>query len=77
VVTGKIRRSKDPLKLASTTNVRDMARVPLGVVHARKAIDGLRPDVVLATGGYVAVPGWLAGWLRGVPSSSGDARADC
>jgi UDP-N-acetylglucosamine--N-acetylmuramyl-(pentapeptide) pyrophosphoryl-undecaprenol N-acetylglucosamine transferase len=60
VVTGKIRRSKNPLKLASPANVRDMARVPLGVVQARKAIEAFQPDVVLATGGYVAVPAGLA-----------------
>jgi UDP-N-acetylglucosamine--N-acetylmuramyl-(pentapeptide) pyrophosphoryl-undecaprenol N-acetylglucosamine transferase len=56
VATGKIRRSKNPLKLASPSNVADMSRVPLGVLQARKAINGFRPDVVLATGGYVAVP---------------------
>jgi UDP-N-acetylglucosamine--N-acetylmuramyl-(pentapeptide) pyrophosphoryl-undecaprenol N-acetylglucosamine transferase len=60
VVTGKIRRSKNPLKLASPANMRDMARVPLGVVQARKAVDQFGPDVVLATGGYVAVPAGLA-----------------
>ncbi|MEU1408755.1 UDP-N-acetylglucosamine--N-acetylmuramyl-(pentapeptide) pyrophosphoryl-undecaprenol N-acetylglucosamine transferase [Streptomyces sp. NPDC005728] len=60
VVTGKIRRSKNPLKLASPANVRDMARVPLGVIQARRAIDQFQPDVVLATGGYVAVPAGLA-----------------
>ncbi|WP_031174030.1 UDP-N-acetylglucosamine--N-acetylmuramyl-(pentapeptide) pyrophosphoryl-undecaprenol N-acetylglucosamine transferase [Streptomyces durhamensis] len=60
VVTGKIRRSKNPLKLASPANVRDMARVPLGVIQARRAIDQFEPDVVLATGGYVAVPAGLA-----------------
>ncbi|MGW4825224.1 UDP-N-acetylglucosamine--N-acetylmuramyl-(pentapeptide) pyrophosphoryl-undecaprenol N-acetylglucosamine transferase [Streptomyces sp. NPDC004227] len=60
VVTGKIRRSSNPLKLASPANVRDMARVPLGVMQARKAIAKFRPDVVLATGGYVAVPAGLA-----------------
>ncbi|MEV7505739.1 glycosyltransferase, partial [Streptomyces sp. NPDC093018] len=60
VATGKIRRSKNPLKMASPANVRDMARVPLGVLQARRAIDGFRPDVVLATGGYVAVPAGLA-----------------
>ncbi|MCX2927425.1 UDP-N-acetylglucosamine--N-acetylmuramyl-(pentapeptide) pyrophosphoryl-undecaprenol N-acetylglucosamine transferase [Streptomyces sp. NEAU-W12] len=60
VVTGKIRRSKNPLKLVSPANVRDMARVPLGVLQARKAIEQFRPDVVLATGGYVAVPAGLA-----------------
>ena len=56
VATGKIRRSSNPLKLVSPSNVADMSRVPLGVLQARKAINGFRPDVVLATGGYVAVP---------------------
>ncbi|MFJ1812332.1 MULTISPECIES: UDP-N-acetylglucosamine--N-acetylmuramyl-(pentapeptide) pyrophosphoryl-undecaprenol N-acetylglucosamine transferase [unclassified Streptomyces] len=60
VVTGKIRRSKNPLKLVSPANVRDMARVPLGVLQARRAIEQFQPDVVLATGGYVAVPAGLA-----------------
>nr|BFD88473.1 undecaprenyldiphospho-muramoylpentapeptide beta-N-acetylglucosaminyltransferase [Streptomyces sp. Xyl84] len=60
VATGKIRRSKNPLKLASPANVRDMARVPLGVIQARRAIEQFQPDVVLATGGYVAVPAGLA-----------------
>ncbi|GAB2912718.1 undecaprenyldiphospho-muramoylpentapeptide beta-N-acetylglucosaminyltransferase [Streptomyces mayteni] len=60
VATGKIRRSSNPLKMLGPANVRDMARVPLGVVQARKLITGFRPDVVLATGGYVAVPAGLA-----------------
>lgn len=60
VATGKIRRSGNPLKLVSPVNVKDMARVPLGVAQARKAIAAFRPDVVLATGGYVAVPAGLA-----------------
>ncbi|MFF1378733.1 glycosyltransferase [Streptomyces sp. NPDC058308] len=63
VATGKIRRSKNPLKLASPANVRDMARVPLGVAQARKLVADFHPDVVLATGGYVAVPGGLAARL--------------
>ncbi|MYQ96680.1 UDP-N-acetylglucosamine--N-acetylmuramyl-(pentapeptide) pyrophosphoryl-undecaprenol N-acetylglucosamine transferase [Streptomyces sp. SID4946] len=60
VATGKIRRSKNPIKMASPANVKDMARVPLGVLQARRAIDRFQPDVVLATGGYVAVPAGLA-----------------
>ncbi|WP_265651032.1 UDP-N-acetylglucosamine--N-acetylmuramyl-(pentapeptide) pyrophosphoryl-undecaprenol N-acetylglucosamine transferase [Streptomyces tauricus] len=56
VATGKIRRSKNPVKLVSPSNVADMSRVPLGVLQARKAINSFRPHVVLATGGYVAVP---------------------
>ncbi|WP_235032011.1 UDP-N-acetylglucosamine--N-acetylmuramyl-(pentapeptide) pyrophosphoryl-undecaprenol N-acetylglucosamine transferase [Actinacidiphila yanglinensis] len=60
VATGKIRRSANPLKMVSPANVRDMARVPLGVAQARRIIARFRPDVVLATGGYVAVPAGLA-----------------
>ncbi|MCZ1009128.1 UDP-N-acetylglucosamine--N-acetylmuramyl-(pentapeptide) pyrophosphoryl-undecaprenol N-acetylglucosamine transferase [Streptomyces lydicus] len=60
VATGKIRRSSNPLKMASPANLRDMARVPLGVAQARKIVSDFRPDVVLATGGYVAVPAGLA-----------------
>ncbi|MEV0112540.1 UDP-N-acetylglucosamine--N-acetylmuramyl-(pentapeptide) pyrophosphoryl-undecaprenol N-acetylglucosamine transferase [Streptomyces sp. NPDC050844] len=60
VATGKIRRSSNPLKMVSPANVRDMARVPLGVAQARKIVSDFRPDVVLATGGYVAVPAGLA-----------------
>jgi UDP-N-acetylglucosamine--N-acetylmuramyl-(pentapeptide) pyrophosphoryl-undecaprenol N-acetylglucosamine transferase len=60
VATGKIRRSSNPLMMMSATNMRDMARVPLGVAQARKLVADFRPDVVLATGGYVAVPAGLA-----------------
>ncbi|WP_431999294.1 UDP-N-acetylglucosamine--N-acetylmuramyl-(pentapeptide) pyrophosphoryl-undecaprenol N-acetylglucosamine transferase [Streptomyces sioyaensis] len=60
VATGKIRRSNNPLKMASPANIKDMARVPLGVAQARKVVADFRPDVVLATGGYVAVPAGIA-----------------
>ncbi|MFE3597988.1 glycosyltransferase [Streptomyces sp. NPDC059142] len=60
VATGKIRRSGNPLKMVSPANVRDMARVPLGVAQARKIVADFKPDVILATGGYVAVPAGLA-----------------
>ncbi|MEU8893402.1 UDP-N-acetylglucosamine--N-acetylmuramyl-(pentapeptide) pyrophosphoryl-undecaprenol N-acetylglucosamine transferase [Streptomyces sp. NPDC048442] len=63
VATGKIRRSSNPLKMVSPANVKDMARVPLGVAQARKIVADFRPDVVLATGGYVAVPAGLAARL--------------
>jgi UDP-N-acetylglucosamine--N-acetylmuramyl-(pentapeptide) pyrophosphoryl-undecaprenol N-acetylglucosamine transferase len=67
VVTGKIRRSSNPLKLISPANVKDMLRVPLGVLQARRIISGFRPDVVLATGGYVAVPVGMAAKMRRRP----------
>ncbi|OOC55151.1 MULTISPECIES: UDP-N-acetylglucosamine--N-acetylmuramyl-(pentapeptide) pyrophosphoryl-undecaprenol N-acetylglucosamine transferase [Nocardiopsis] len=63
VATGKIRRSKNPLKLVSPANIRDMANVPLGIAQARRLVAGFAPDAVLATGGYVAVPVGLAAKL--------------
>ncbi|MGH3374614.1 MAG: UDP-N-acetylglucosamine--N-acetylmuramyl-(pentapeptide) pyrophosphoryl-undecaprenol N-acetylglucosamine transferase [Actinoallomurus sp.] len=60
VATGKIRRSGNPLKLVSPANMKDMGRVPLGVAQARRLVSDFHPDVVLATGGYVAVPVGLA-----------------
>jgi UDP-N-acetylglucosamine--N-acetylmuramyl-(pentapeptide) pyrophosphoryl-undecaprenol N-acetylglucosamine transferase len=37
-----------------------MSRVPLGVAQARRIVTDFGPDVVFATGGYVAVPVGLA-----------------
>lgn len=67
VATGKIRRHSNPLKMVSPANVRDMARVPLGVAQARSAVSAFGPDVVLATGGYIAVPAGLAARMCRVP----------
>lgn len=63
VATGKIRRSNNPLKLASPANVKDMARVPIGAAQACRIVRHVQPDVVLSTGGYVAVPVGLAARL--------------
>jgi len=60
VATGKVRRSSNPLKLASPANIKDMGRVPLGAAQARSIVSDFKPDVVLSTGGYVAVPIGLA-----------------
>lgn len=51
VATGKIRRSSNPLKLASPANIKDMGRVPLGAAQARTIVSDFKPDVVLSTGG--------------------------
>ncbi|KII00059.1 UDP-diphospho-muramoylpentapeptide beta-N-acetylglucosaminyltransferase [Streptomonospora alba] len=60
VDTGKVRRSKNPLKLVSAENIRDMGKAFRGVFQSRRVVSDFRPDVVLATGGYVAVPVGLA-----------------
>ncbi len=64
IATGKLRRSsRGVLGLLTAANLRDLLRVPLGVVQAIRAVRGFRPDAVLATGGYVAVPTVVAAGL--------------
>jgi UDP-N-acetylglucosamine--N-acetylmuramyl-(pentapeptide) pyrophosphoryl-undecaprenol N-acetylglucosamine transferase len=65
VATGKLRRASNPLKMVTASNIRDLARVPLGVLQADRFVHRFRPDAVLATGGYVAVRVSLAArWSR-------------
>jgi UDP-N-acetylglucosamine--N-acetylmuramyl-(pentapeptide) pyrophosphoryl-undecaprenol N-acetylglucosamine transferase len=54
IPTGKLRR------YLSLRNLTDAARVPLGVLSARRALAAFRPDVVLSTGGFVSVPAVVA-----------------
>ena len=56
VPTGKLRRSGNPLKMINAENMRDMGRVPKGVLEARVIARRFQADVILSTGGYVAVP---------------------
>ena len=58
IPTGKLRR------YLSLRNLTDAARVPLGVLAARRALAAFRPDVVLSTGGFVSVPAVVA--ARGI-----------
>lgn len=68
VATGKLRRSsKGVLGLITADNLRDAFRVPVGVAESFAAVKRFRPDVVLATGGYVSVPPVIAAGLSGVP----------
>lgn len=68
VATGKLRRSsKGPLGLLTGANLRDAFRVPVGVLQAAGEVRKFRPDVVLATGGYVCVPPVIAASLLRVP----------
>ncbi|WP_435592794.1 UDP-N-acetylglucosamine--N-acetylmuramyl-(pentapeptide) pyrophosphoryl-undecaprenol N-acetylglucosamine transferase [Nocardia sp. bgisy118] len=67
VQVGKIRRDRNPLAMLSRVNLTDMGRVPVGAVQAVRALSAFKPDVVLATGGFVAVPVGLAARLLRVP----------
>ncbi len=61
IATGKLRR------YLSLENLVDQFRIPLGILQSLKIVRRFRPDVVLATGGYVAVPPVLAAFLLKVP----------
>jgi UDP-N-acetylglucosamine--N-acetylmuramyl-(pentapeptide) pyrophosphoryl-undecaprenol N-acetylglucosamine transferase len=62
IATGKLRR------YWSWRNVSDLALgVPAGLVQATVLLGRLRPRVVFATGGFVALPTVLAAALRGIP----------
>jgi UDP-N-acetylglucosamine--N-acetylmuramyl-(pentapeptide) pyrophosphoryl-undecaprenol N-acetylglucosamine transferase len=67
VSTGKLRRSRNPLRMISADNLRDIGRLGKGLMQARRAVRAFRPDVVLSTGGYVAVPVGLAARAADAP----------
>lgn len=54
--------------LAPWTVARNLGRLALGLIQAWRLVGHFRPDVILATGGYVCAPLVVAGWLRRVPS---------
>jgi UDP-N-acetylglucosamine--N-acetylmuramyl-(pentapeptide) pyrophosphoryl-undecaprenol N-acetylglucosamine transferase len=62
ISTGKLRRG---LALRNLTDVG--VRVPAGLAQAWRLLGRLRPDVVVATGGFVAVPPALAAAARRLP----------
>ncbi|MGH3913034.1 MAG: UDP-N-acetylglucosamine--N-acetylmuramyl-(pentapeptide) pyrophosphoryl-undecaprenol N-acetylglucosamine transferase, partial [Pseudonocardiaceae bacterium] len=67
IPTGKLRRASNPLKMISPANLRDIGRVIQGIVAARRIVRRFRPDAVLSTGGYVAVPVGLTARSARVP----------
>lgn len=62
IATGPL-RGANPLQAAQS-----LVRLAQGVGQAYRLIGAFRPNVVLATGGYVSVPALIAAWLRRCPS---------
>ena len=61
ISTGKLRRYISP------ENLLDQFRIPVGLAQSFYQIKRFKPDVVLATGGYVTVPPVAAAGLNKVP----------
>ncbi len=57
-------KGKGPVEL-----VKNLLRLPVGLVQAWRLIGTLRPDVVAGVGGYSTGPVLLAARLRGVPTT--------
>lgn len=53
--------------LAPLTVLRNLTRLVQGFTQAGRELRRFRPDVVLATGGYVTFPVGVAAWLRRIP----------
>jgi len=67
VQSGKLRRASHWRGLLSVKNLADAGRVPVGVLQSFSILRRFRPDVLLATGGYVSVPPVLAAFVLRVP----------
>ena len=68
IATGKLRRSsRGLLGMLTIANFRDMLAVPKGLIDAYRILRTYKPDVILSTGGYVAVPASIAAWLLHIP----------
>ena len=67
VQSGKLRRAATVRGLLTLKNLTDALRVPIGIGQAIGEVRRFRPDVVLATGGYVSVPTVIAAGLLGRP----------
>lgn len=63
VQSGKLRRAASVRGLLTVKNFTDALRVPVGIGQAMAEVRKFRPDVVLATGGYVSVPTVIAAGL--------------
>ena len=68
IATGKLRRSsRGLLGMLTIANFRDMFAVPKGLIDAYRILRAYKPDALLSTGGYVAVPASIAARLLNIP----------
>ncbi|MDM8529257.1 UDP-N-acetylglucosamine--N-acetylmuramyl-(pentapeptide) pyrophosphoryl-undecaprenol N-acetylglucosamine transferase [Anaerolineales bacterium HSG24] len=61
ITTGKLHRAINK-KL-----IPDLLRVPLGLIQSFRFLQATKPQLIFSSGGYVAVPVVIAGWMLGIP----------
>jgi UDP-N-acetylglucosamine--N-acetylmuramyl-(pentapeptide) pyrophosphoryl-undecaprenol N-acetylglucosamine transferase len=63
IESGKLRRAYNLFGYFTWANLKDVFRVPFGILQAIYQVKRFNPDVILSTGGYVSVPPVVAGWF--------------
>jgi UDP-N-acetylglucosamine--N-acetylmuramyl-(pentapeptide) pyrophosphoryl-undecaprenol N-acetylglucosamine transferase len=61
IPTGKFRRK------LSLKNITDILHIIRGIIKSYGIIKGFSPQIIVGTGGYVAVPAVIAGWFQKIP----------
>lgn len=61
VTTGKLRR------YLSIENLKDLFKIPLGIIQAFRILKKIKPDLVFAKGGFVSVPTASAAGILKIP----------
>lgn len=54
-------------KLSKSTQLKEILRIPLGIIRGVLLLRRLRPTAILSFGGYIGFAVATAGWLLGVP----------
>lgn len=55
-------------KFYKTYNLLKLALIPVGFIHSLLLLLLLNPDGIISSGGYLAVPVVICGWLLGIPA---------
>jgi UDP-N-acetylglucosamine--N-acetylmuramyl-(pentapeptide) pyrophosphoryl-undecaprenol N-acetylglucosamine transferase len=55
-------------KIYKSVDLKNLIKLPFGLVQAFLYLLQIKPDVILSFGGYLAVPVVIAGWFLGIPS---------
>ncbi|MEX2314897.1 MAG: glycosyltransferase, partial [Thermomicrobiales bacterium] len=69
IQVGKLRR------YPSAQTLIDAARIPIGIIQARRILRSVQPDLIFSTGGYVSTPVVIAGARLSIPTVTHEQTA--